>query len=175
MPPWVLPWCKTKQHWPLYVALREKQTTTWEQQASSARNINQKVVCQHALKKKKKSWVELWLHWDWLIYYSKGLKMDLKTQKKNIQNYDPTCCLHLAHWLLLNMYDSWLLINATMQCSPAGKDRQRQLRVSRWLLCLNKKQSAKTAWIRGDTMRTSWVHLGNGGRKKEAPRQRNWA
>lgn len=94
MPPWVLPRCKTKQHWPLYVALREKQTTTWEQQASSARNMNEKVVCQHAWGKKY-SWVMAALGLVDLLFQPKGLKMDLKN-KNATQNYDPTCCLHLA-------------------------------------------------------------------------------
>lgn len=69
-----------------------------------------------------------------------------------------------------HMQKSWICINPDLKKEKkkktvvaffVGKKQSQQLGVKRWLLCLNKKQSAETAWNSRDTMYKSWMHLWN--------------
>lgn len=64
------------------------------------------------------------------------------------------------------MFKLWFLIIAAV---VGGQRQTQQLRVKRWLLCLNKKQSAETAWKSRDTMYTSWKHLGSCSERNKEP------
>lgn len=79
--------------------------------------------------------------------------------KTNLNALMCLTCTHSSEILIpLERADVVTLINATV----VGRRRQtQQLRVKRWLLCSNKKQSAETAWNSRDTMYKSWMHLGN--------------